>query len=91
LNIYNIGHDNYIEVTPIAEIVCKELGLENVEFVYTGGERGWIGDVPFIHLDISKLKSLGWKPTLTIPDCIKKTINWLQDNRWILEKRSNQR
>lgn len=87
LNIYNIGHDDYIEVTPIAEIVCKELGLKGVEFAYTGGERGWIGDVPFIHLDISKLKSLGWKPTLTIPDCIKKTINWLKDNRWVLKKR----
>ena len=87
LNIYNLGHDDYIEVTPIAEIVCKELGLDNVEFVYTGGERGWVGDSPFIHLDNSGIKSLGWSPSLSIEEAVKKTINWLKNNNWVLERR----
>lgn len=88
INIYNLGHDDYIEVTPIAQIICKELGLKDVKFSYSGGERGWIGDSPFIHLDISKLKKLGWKPTLSIPECVKKTIIWLRDNQWALNKKS---
>jgi UDP-glucose 4-epimerase len=86
VNIYNLGHEDYIEVTPIARIVCEELGLHEVDFSYTGGKRGWVGDSPFIHLDISKMKSLGWRPTLTIPECIRKTTNWLKDNRWALER-----
>ena len=86
LNILNLGHDDYIEVSPIAEIVCKELGLKDVDFKYTGGERGWIGDSPFIHLDISKIKSYGWKPTKSIPECVKITINWLKENKWALDR-----
>lgn len=85
LNIINLGHDEYIEVTPIAEIVCKELGLKDVEFVYSGGMRGWVGDSPFIHLDISKIKSFGWKPSINIPECVNKTIHWIKDNEWVLK------
>jgi len=46
LNIYNLGHDECIEVTAIADIVCEELGLDNVRYRYAGGERGWVGDSP---------------------------------------------
>jgi UDP-glucose 4-epimerase len=87
LNIYNLGHDDYIEVTPIAQIVCEELGLKDVRFDYAGGERGWVGDGPFIHLDISRLKKLGWKPTLSIPDCVRRTARWLISNPVFLERR----
>ena len=86
MSIVNLGQDDYIEVTPIAEIVCEELGLRNVKFKYTGGERGWIGDSPFIHLDITKIRSYGWKPTKSIPECVMLTINWLKDNKWALER-----
>lgn len=85
VNIYNLGHDKYIEVTPIAEIVCKVLKLEP-KFRYTGGKRGWIGDSPFIHLDISRIKSLGWRPTLSIEECIKVTTKWLSNNKWALNR-----
>ena len=87
LSLYNLGHDDYTQVTPIANIVCEELGLTNVNFRYTGGERGWIGDSPFIHLDITKIKSTGWKPTKSIPDCVKETVNWLKNNQWVLKER----
>jgi len=86
LNIFNLGHDDYIMVTRIANIICDELDLNNVDFKYTGGERGWVGDSPFIHLDVSKMKSLGWKPTKSIEECVKITINWLKDNLWALKR-----
>jgi UDP-glucose 4-epimerase len=87
LRIYNLGHDDYMGVTAIADIVCRELGLEDVKYRYSGGERGWVGDSPFIHLDITKIKSLGWKPTKTIPECVKTTVSWLKDNEWIFDER----
>ena len=62
-NIFNIGSDDTINSTRIGEIVVKEMGLENVKFSYTGGKRGWKGDVPRMLLSIDKLKSLGWKPS----------------------------
>lgn len=87
INIYNLGNEGYIDVTTIAEIVIKELGLKNVKIVYGDGERGWVGDSPFIHLDIKKIKSTGWKPSKDIPQCVKVTINWLKNNQWIMERK----
>jgi UDP-glucose 4-epimerase len=86
INIYNLGHEDIIEVTPVAKIVCKQLGFKNVRFDYVGGARGWVGDSPFVHLDITKAKSLGWRPAFSIADCVKKTVKWLQDNRWALDR-----
>lgn len=85
LNVYNLGHDDCIEVTPIAEMVCEELGLKGVKFKYTGGARGWVGDSPHIHLDNTRIKGLGWKPTRTIQESVRETVRWLRDNRWALK------
>jgi UDP-glucose 4-epimerase len=87
INILNVGHDDYIEVTPIAEIVCRELGLNDVKFRYTGGNKGWVGDGPYTHLDNSRLKAYGWKPAISIQECVKRTINWLKENRNVLDFR----
>jgi UDP-glucose 4-epimerase len=86
INIYNLGHEDIIEVTPVAKLVCSQLGLKNVRFNYVGGIRGWVGDNPFVHLDINKAKSLGWRPTLSIAECVRKTVAWLQDNTWALDR-----
>lgn len=61
-NIFNLGSDDTINSKEIGEIVVKEMGLKDVKFTYTGGKRGWIGDVPRMLLSIEKLKKLGWKP-----------------------------
>ncbi len=61
-NIFNIGSDDTINSTQIGEVVVKEMGLKNVRFSYTGGKRGWKGDVPRMLLSIEKMKSLGWQP-----------------------------
>jgi UDP-glucose 4-epimerase len=87
INIYNLGTDNYCEVNQSAQWICEVLGV-NPNFSYSGGERGWIGDNPFIFLDCSKLKNLGWKAEHTIEQAIKKTTRYLIDNKWIFDKRT---
>ena len=86
INIYNLGTEEYMQVTDIADLVCKELGLKNVKYNFSGGTRGWVGDSPFILLDVKKIKSLGWKPKLTIAQAATRTINWLRDNQWALKR-----
>lgn len=57
---FNIGSEDWIDVTTIAQIVASEMGLSDVEFRYTGGDRGWVGDVPKMQLAVEKLKATGW-------------------------------
>jgi UDP-glucose 4-epimerase len=54
---------------------------------YTGGNKGWIGDNPFILLDTQKIQATGWKPKLTIEQGIIRTLHWLHANRWVYESR----
>lgn len=61
LNVYNIGVQDCISVTDIAKIVCEEMGLQNVKFLYSGGRCGWPGDVPHYQYDLRKIHALGWK------------------------------
>ncbi len=61
-------------VTRIAEIVTEEMGLENVRFCYTGGDRGWKGDVPRFSYDIGKILSTGWKPKHTSDEAVRQTV-----------------
>jgi UDP-glucose 4-epimerase len=60
-DVYNLGSENFTTVTRIAEIVAGVMGLKNVKFRYTGGKRGWPGDVPVVHLNVDKVKALGWR------------------------------
>jgi UDP-glucose 4-epimerase len=60
--------------------ICEHLGI-NPERRYTGGERGWIGDSPFIFLDATKLHSLGWRPKLSIREGVIRTLEYLQTNQ----------
>jgi UDP-glucose 4-epimerase len=55
---------------------------------YTGGDRGWVGDNPFIFLDTGKIRALGWKPKLSIRNAVVKTVEFLKKNEWVLEARS---
>ncbi|UCF13650.1 MAG: NAD-dependent epimerase/dehydratase family protein [Thermoplasmatales archaeon] len=79
INIFNLGCNTATEVTRIAEIVVEEMGLNNVKFTYTGGKRGWKGDVPQFQFDISKMKKLGWKATVTSDEAVRKTTRILLD------------
>jgi UDP-glucose 4-epimerase len=74
INVFNLGVDSATEVTHIGELVVDEMGLKNVDFKYTGGKRGWKGDVPHFQFDISKIKKLGWKPRLSSDEAVRKAI-----------------
>jgi UDP-glucose 4-epimerase len=86
-NVVNLGHEDYMNVTDLAEIVCEEMGLKHVSFRYTGGTRGWIGDSPFVHLDISKIRSIGFVPSVKIEEGIRRTARYLLENPWLLDAR----
>ncbi|MCC4766780.1 SDR family NAD(P)-dependent oxidoreductase [Methanosarcina sp. DH1] len=77
VNIFNIGSEDTISATDIGKVVIEEMGLSNVEFTYTGGNRGWKGDVPRMRLGIEKMKSLGWKPVYTSERSIRETARAL--------------
>lgn len=87
INIFNLGTDEYCEVNDSIHWICDYLNL-SPKRSYTGGERGWIGDNPFIFLDCAKIRKLGWQPKLTIKEGIKQTIKYLHENPWVLEKRT---
>jgi UDP-glucose 4-epimerase len=87
VNIYNLGTDEYCQVDDSLGWITAHLGV-NPERMYTGGERGWIGDNPFIFLDCSKVRALGWTPKLTIQQSIIRTLEYLQANRFLLEERA---
>jgi len=86
VNLFNLGTDEYCEVKDSIAWICDHLGLEP-EIRYTGGERGWIGDNPFIFLDCTKIRSLGWKPNYTIHEGIIRTLDFLKANQWVLDRR----
>jgi UDP-glucose 4-epimerase len=87
VNILNLGTDEYVEVNDSVGYICEALGIKP-EREYTGGERGWIGDNPFIFLDCKKMRSLGWAPEVTIREGILKTLAYLKENPWLLEARA---
>ncbi len=84
--IYNLGTAEYVQVTDSIGYICASLGLKP-QLEFTGGDRGWIGDNPFIFLDTAKIQATGWKPKLTIEQGIIRTLRWLEANRWVFESR----
>lgn len=84
--VYNLGTPEYVQVNDSIKFICKALGL-SPKLEYTGGDRGWIGDNPFIFLDTAKIQGTGWRPTLTIEQGIIRTLHWLQANRWVYDSR----
>jgi len=86
VNIFNLGADEYCEVTDSVRWITERMGIQP-RIEYAGGERGWVGDSPFIFLDCGRLRSLGWRPTLTIRDGVIRTVDYLQKHAWLLEAR----
>jgi UDP-glucose 4-epimerase len=76
VNIFNLGTDEYCEVNDSIGWICEYLGFRP-KLTYSGGERGWVGDSPFILLDCSRIRALGWKPRLTIREAVLATIKYV--------------
>jgi UDP-glucose 4-epimerase len=87
VNLFNLGVDNYCEVNDSINWICGALGVKP-KLEYAGGDRGWIGDNPFIFLDTTKIRSLGWKPKLSIREGVIRTVEFLRANEWVLEARA---
>ena len=87
VNIFNLGVDGYCEVNDSIGWICEKLGVQP-KLEYSGGNRGWIGDNPFIFLETKKIQSLGWKPKCSIRDGVIKTVEFLRANEWVFEARA---
>jgi UDP-glucose 4-epimerase len=87
-NIYNLGHDYFLTVVRVANLVLEELQLKEVPLEFAGGSRGWLGDSPLVHLDTAKLQGLGWKPETPIEEGLRRTVRYLRERPHLLEARA---
>jgi UDP-glucose 4-epimerase len=87
VEVYNLGTDEYCQVTDSIGWITGRLGVSPA-LEFTGGDRGWIGDNPFIFLECSKIRGLGWKPALTIREGVLRTLDYLQSHPELLEHRA---
>jgi UDP-glucose 4-epimerase len=85
-NVFNLGHDEFMNVKDLAAVVIEELGLRDVRFRFTGGRRGWLGDSPVVHLDTSAIKQLGWTARIPIEQGVRRTVRYLRDNAALLNR-----
>jgi len=86
VEIYNLGTTECVQVNASIRFICDELRLKP-RLEYSGGDRGWIGDNPFIFLDTKKIRATGWSATLSIEQGVRRTLGWLQQNQWVLKRR----
>jgi len=86
IDIFNLGVDEYCEVNQSIGWISEYLHV-TPQLSYSGGERGWVGDSPFIFLDCGRIRQLGWAPRLTIREAVVRTLEFLDRNRWVLERR----
>lgn len=87
VNIFNLGVDGYVEVNDSIGWICRELEL-SPRLIYSGGDRGWVGDNPFIFLDTKKIQALGWKPKFDIEQGVMRTVQYLKNNEWVFDSRT---
>jgi len=85
--VYHLGYPSYIKVIDSIGFICDQMKL-NPKLEFSGGDRGWIGDNPFVFLDISKIQKEGWTPKYNIENSIRETTDWLNQNTWILDSRN---
>ncbi len=83
--IFNLGTDEYCTVRDSIGWICGKLGLTPT-LQFSGGDRGWIGDNPFIYLDTKKVRGQGWAPQMTIQKSVEATVDWLKANEWVFDK-----
>ena len=74
VNVFNLGGNTATDVTAIAGMLVREMGRRAVRFKYTGGDRGWPGDVPQVRFDSSKMAKLGWRPKYTSDEAVRRAI-----------------
>jgi UDP-glucose 4-epimerase len=86
ITIVNLGADEYCQVNDSIGWICERLGV-SPRLQYTGGDRGWIGDNPFIFLDTARMRRMGWSNRHNIRESVIKTVDYLSANQWLLTSR----
>ncbi len=84
VNIFNLGQNEYCDVDQSVGWICEHLTV-TPQRLYSGGERGWIGDNPFIYLDCGRIRALGWEPKKSIREGVIRTLQYLTENRWLMD------
>jgi UDP-glucose 4-epimerase len=74
-DVLNVATEDYVTVQQIADLVVNRLGLSRVAYTYTGGNRGWKGDVPVVRFDTTKLRQLGWRNQRTSIEALTDSID----------------
>ena len=85
VNLFNLGTPEYCQVNDSIGWITGHLGLKP-QLSYSGGSQGWVGDNRFIFLDTGRIRAFGWQPKLTIREGIVRTVQWLTENRWVLDR-----
>ena len=86
VNLFNLGTNEYCRVVDSIGWIAETLGVKP-ELRFSGGERGWVGDSPFIFLDCARVRSLGWTPELSIQQGVVRTVDYLRTHEWVFEAR----
>jgi UDP-glucose 4-epimerase len=76
-NVFNVATEDYVTVREIADLVVHQLGLSRVDYAFTGGDRGWKGDVPIVRFDTRKLRERGWTNRRTSREALLASIDSL--------------
>lgn len=74
VNTFNIGSEDWIDVKTIADIVIEEMHLNGTKLRFTGGERGWVGDVPRMQLSLERIRALRWKPQMGSRESVRLAV-----------------
>ena len=72
--VFNVGTGDYVSVKEIADLTVSILGLDNVEYAFTGGSRGWKGDVPVVRFDDERIRALGWSNRMSSVQALEASI-----------------
>jgi UDP-glucose 4-epimerase len=85
VEVFNLGTNEYCTVRDSVGWICAKLGVTPT-LQFSGGDRGWIGDNPFIYLDTQKVRNTGWAPKLSIRQSVEATVDWLKANECVFDK-----
>ncbi|HEY2768525.1 MAG TPA: NAD-dependent epimerase/dehydratase family protein [Solirubrobacteraceae bacterium] len=86
-HVYNLGTEETLIVDDSVRIICEHLSL-TPEIEHAGGRRGWVGDSPLIRLDTARIRSLGWRPQVTIASALESTLSWFDANEYAWRDRA---
>ena len=81
VNVFNLACEEWTDVTRVADIVCEEMGLKGVKYHYTGGARGWVGDIPKTWLSTEKARKMGWKTNHSSDEAVRLAVRELLKGR----------